>query len=133
VTTDHWWTSCLRKVVLVRVRRLRPKAHLHTRLESIVRPGTIRELGGEPIVRDRPFTSFGEFAYQRAAVRAQLRLADRPLPRLAEAGLMVTLNTDGETPLAAEYERAREIFGYRDAELARLARASIEGAFAPES
>ena len=58
-------------------------------------------------------------------------LADHPLPRLAEAGLMVTLNTDGEIPLAAEYERAREIFGCSDAELASLARASVAGAFAP--
>jgi len=294
--------------------RLLPKAHLHTHLESTIRPGTIRALGGEPPVQDRPFTSFSEFADQRAAVRALLRdrrhfrliaeefcadeaaqgvryaevtftaaahgerlhdpempleavleglaagaerygiqtrvildhsrrrpvewlrrslqlatrhpqviaiglsgdeaypaapftevlqaareaglhlvhhagetagpssvwealtvghaerighgirvledpdlvaelrrrrvplevcpysnvllglvpsLADHPLPRLAEAGLMVTLNTDGETPLAAEYERAREIFGYSDAELAGLARASVEGAFAP--
>ena len=44
---------------------------------------------------------------------------------------MVTVNTDGETPLGSGYERAREIFGYNDAELAGLARASVEGAFAP--
>jgi adenosine deaminase len=44
---------------------------------------------------------------------------------------MVTVNTDGETSLAAEYQRAREIFGYSDAELANLARASVEGSFAP--
>jgi adenosine deaminase len=58
-------------------------------------------------------------------------LADHPLPRLAEAGLVVTLNTDGETALGAEYERAREIFGYSDAELASLARDSVEASFAP--
>ncbi|WP_204048671.1 adenosine deaminase [Microbispora siamensis] len=58
-------------------------------------------------------------------------LAEHPLPRLVEAGLMVTLNTDGETSLAAEYERAREIFGCGDAELADLARASVEASFAP--
>jgi len=40
------------------------------------------------------------------------------------------LNTDGETALAAEYERVREIFGYGDAELAGLARASAAASFA---
>lgn len=58
-------------------------------------------------------------------------LAEHPLPRLVEAGLTVTVNTDGETPLAAEYQRVREVFGYDDAELARLARASVESSFAP--
>jgi adenosine deaminase len=301
-------------VVSVRDLRLLPKAHLHTHLESTVRPGTIRELGGEPPVQNRPFTSFGEFAGQRAAVRALLRehwhfrriaeefcqdeaaqgvryaevtftaaahgerlgdprmpleavleglaagavrhgiqtrvildhsrrrsvdrlrstlrlaarypqvvaiglagddsypvapfagvfdaareaevhlvhhagetagpasvwealtvghaerighgiraledpglvtelrrrrvplevcpysnvllglvpsLAEHPLPRMVEAGLTVTLNTDGETSLAAEYQRAREIFGCSDAELANLARAAVDSSFAP--
>lgn len=295
--------------------RLLPKAHLHTHLESTVRPTTIRDLGGEPPVQDRPFTGFREFADQRAMVRALLRepghfrriaeefcqdeaaqgvryaevtftaaahgerlgdpempleavleglaaggerygvhtrvildhsrrrsverlwrslklatrypqviaiglagdeaypaapfaevlraarasgvrlvhhagetagpasvwealtaghaerighgirvledpelvaelrrrrvplevcpssnvllglvpsLAEHPLPRLVEAGLMVTLNTDGETSLAMEYQRAREVFGFGDAQLASLARASVEGSFAPE-
>ncbi|AJP00998.1 adenosine deaminase [Streptomyces cyaneogriseus subsp. noncyanogenus] len=58
--------------------------------------------------------------------------AEHPLPRLVGAGLVVTLNTDGETSLAAEYQRAREVFGFGDAELAGLARASVEAAFAPE-
>jgi adenosine deaminase len=58
-------------------------------------------------------------------------LAEHPLPRMVDAGLTVTVNTDGEASLAAEYQHAREIFGYSDAELAGLARASIEGSFAP--
>jgi len=58
-------------------------------------------------------------------------LAEHPLPRLVDAGLTVTLNTDGETRLAAEYERARDTFGYSDADLAGFARASVAASFAP--
>lgn len=58
-------------------------------------------------------------------------LSAHPLPQLIRAGLMVTLNTDGETSLATEYQHAREIFGYSDTELARLARSSVEAGFAP--
>lgn len=53
--------------------RLLPKAHLHTHLESTVRPGTLRDLGGELPVQDRPFSGFREFADQRSTVRALLR------------------------------------------------------------
>jgi adenosine deaminase len=240
----------------VRDLRQLPKAHLHTHLESTIRPDTIRQLGGDPPVRDQPFTSFREFADRRAGVRALLRdyrhfrriaeefcqdeaaqgvrlelatrypqviaiglagdeshpaapfaevlqaareaglhlvhhagetagpasvweaitvghaerighgirvledpdlvaelsarrlplevcpssnvllglvpsLAEHPLPQLVEAGLVVTLNTDGETSLVAEYERARQLYGYSDAELAALAQASVEASFAP--
>ncbi|MFI7638348.1 adenosine deaminase [Nonomuraea sp. NPDC049400] len=59
-------------------------------------------------------------------------LPEHPLPRLREAGLAVTINTDGETELAGEYTRLREVFGYGDAELAELARASIDASFAAE-
>ncbi|MFI7107730.1 adenosine deaminase [Nonomuraea sp. NPDC050227] len=58
-------------------------------------------------------------------------LAAHPLPRLREAGLAVTVNTDGETALAEEYLRLREVFGYGDDVLAELARASIRASFAP--
>lgn len=56
---------------------------------------------------------------------------DHPLPRLIDAGLTVTLNTDGETSLVSEYENARTLFGYGDAVLAGLARASVDASFAP--
>ncbi len=57
-------------------------------------------------------------------------LAAHPLPLLGAAGLVVTLNTDGETALADEYGRARDVFGYGDPALAGLARAGIEASFA---
>ncbi|YCK37017.1 adenosine deaminase [Actinomadura sp. ATCC 39365] len=60
-------------------------------------------------------------------------LAEHPLPRLREAGLAVTVNTDGETALADEYLRLREVFGYGDDVLAELARASIRASFAPDA
>lgn len=60
-----------------------------------------------------------------------------PLPRLREAGLVVTLNTDIPaiigTSLAEEYDRVREAFGYDDLVLADLARASIDASFAPSA
>ena len=58
-------------------------------------------------------------------------LAEHPLPRLLDTGLTVTLNTDGETSLAAEYERVQETFGYDDTDLASLARTSVDASFAP--
>ncbi|WP_433369296.1 adenosine deaminase [Streptosporangium sp. CA-115845] len=58
-------------------------------------------------------------------------LAEHPLPRLRAAGLAVTVNTDGETTLADEYARLREVHGYGDDVMAELARASIEASFAP--
>lgn len=57
-------------------------------------------------------------------------LAAHPLPLLREAGLVVTLNTDGETSLADEYARVRDTFGWPDAELAALARAGVVASFA---
>jgi adenosine deaminase len=58
-----------------------------------------------------------------------------PLPRLRDAGLAVTVNTDIPvvigTSTAAEYTRVRDAFGYDDAVLADLARAAIDASFAP--
>ena len=62
-------------------------------------------------------------------------LAGHPLPRLVDAGLVVTLNTDIpsliDTPLATEYARVRDTFGYDDSALAALAEASVNASFAP--
>jgi adenosine deaminase len=62
-------------------------------------------------------------------------LAEHPLPRLREAGLIVTVNTDIpaliDTSLAVEYARVRDAFGYDDTVLADLARAGVDASFAP--
>ncbi|QKW39494.1 adenosine deaminase [Actinomadura sp. NAK00032] len=64
-------------------------------------------------------------------------LKEHPLPRLRDAGLIVTINTDIpaqiDTSLAIEYTRVRDTFGYDDQVLADLAKASIDAAFAPPS
>jgi adenosine deaminase len=62
-------------------------------------------------------------------------LAAHPLPRLRDAGLVVTVNTDipalvGTDP-AGEYGRVRDAFGYPDAVLAELAAAGVDASFAP--
>ncbi|MCO6010068.1 adenosine deaminase [Actinoallomurus purpureus] len=63
--------------------------------------------------------------------------AAHPLPRLRDAGLVVTVNTDIPsivgTTLTDEYARIREAFGYDDAVLAELSRAGVESSFAPET
>ncbi|MFI6504816.1 adenosine deaminase [Nonomuraea typhae] len=58
-------------------------------------------------------------------------LPEHPLPRLLEAGLLVTINTDGEADLAGEYRLLREVFGYGDAVLAGLAANGVRASFAP--
>ncbi|MEV0584307.1 adenosine deaminase [Nonomuraea sp. NPDC050310] len=55
-------------------------------------------------------------------------MAEHPLARLVEAGLVVTLNTDGETSLGGEYRVAAEVFGL---DVGELARASVRASFAP--
>ncbi|MEU0788543.1 adenosine deaminase [Amycolatopsis sp. NPDC005961] len=64
-------------------------------------------------------------------------LPGHPLPRLLDAGLTVTLNTDVPSVtganLAAEYARVRDAFGYDDAVMAGFARASVTASFAPEA
>ena len=69
------------------------------------------------------------------AIPARVPSIDRhPLPDLMAAGLMVTLNADTPaifaTPIASEYQLARETFGLDDAALAGLAQASVTASFA---
>jgi adenosine deaminase len=62
-------------------------------------------------------------------------LAEHPLPRLLNAGLAVTVNTDipamTGVGLAGEYRALRETFGYSDAVIADVARAGVRASFAP--
>jgi adenosine deaminase len=64
-------------------------------------------------------------------------LEAHPLPRLMDAGVTVTLNTDIPTmtgvSIAAEYENARTVFGFDDDRLASLAAAGVNASFAPLS
>ncbi|RCV55577.1 adenosine deaminase [Marinitenerispora sediminis] len=64
-------------------------------------------------------------------------LAHVPLRRLFDAGAPIALGTDDPLlfgpRLAEQYETARHVFGFSDAELAELARMSIRGSGAPES
>lgn len=59
-----------------------------------------------------------------------------PLRRLYDAGAPIALGTDDPLlfgpRLVEQYEIARSVFGFGDAELAELARMSIRGSGAPE-
>jgi len=62
-------------------------------------------------------------------------LAEHPLPRLRDAGLFVTVNSDipamTGAGLAEEYRQLRDTFGYDDAVIAGLAGAGVRASFAP--
>jgi adenosine deaminase len=62
-------------------------------------------------------------------------LAEHPLPRLLDAGLLVTLNTDipamTGAGLAEEYRQLRDTFGYSDTVIAGVARSGVRASFAP--
>ena len=61
-------------------------------------------------------------------------LADHPLPRMLDAGLNVTIHSDDPSYLQAyilgNYEAVRNSMGVADAQLATLAKASIDASFA---
>ena len=63
--------------------------------------------------------------------------ASHPLPRLIEAGVRVTLNSDDpayfETSLAREYEEARSAMGLSAGQTASMTRTALESAFVDEA
>jgi aminodeoxyfutalosine deaminase len=62
-------------------------------------------------------------------------LAEHPVRRYFDQGIMVTLNSDDPamfgTSLAAEYQLAQDAFGFTDEHLRELARNSFEASFLP--
>jgi aminodeoxyfutalosine deaminase len=70
------------------------------------------------------------------ATRAVPSLAEHPLPRLAEAGVLVTVNSDDppmfSTTLNNEYAIAAELLGLDRSGLAELAKAAVTASFAPD-
>ncbi|MFI6395659.1 adenosine deaminase [Nonomuraea sp. NPDC050547] len=65
------------------------------------------------------------------------RAADVPVRRLFEAGVPIALGADDPLLFGArllrQYELLREVYGFRDAEIAEVARQSIRSSAAPES
>lgn len=64
------------------------------------------------------------------------RLADHPLPRLIQAGVPITLNSDDpamfHTSVSREYEVAHEVLGVDTTTLVKIAREGFRRAFMPE-
>ena len=64
-----------------------------------------------------------------------LKMADHPVRRYFDQGLMLTLNSDDpamfQTSLTREYELAQTEFGFTDEHLRELARNSFEASFLP--
>jgi adenosine deaminase len=69
--------------------------------------------------------------------RAVDRIENHPMPKLASAGVIVTVNSDDpgmfHTTLGAEYAIAHDVFGCDTDGLADLARASVHASYAPDS
>ncbi|WP_336216842.1 adenosine deaminase [Nonomuraea sp. LPB2021202275-12-8] len=65
------------------------------------------------------------------------RAADVPVRRLFDAGVPIALGSDDPLLFGArllrQYELARETYGFRDAEIAELARQSVRSSAAPDS
>jgi adenosine deaminase len=63
--------------------------------------------------------------------------AAHPLRKFHEAGVKVTLGSDDppffHTSLAEEYQRAKDVFGFSDAELLGVTRSAIEAAFVDDT
>jgi adenosine deaminase len=70
------------------------------------------------------------------ALRVVGTLADHPLPRMLDAGLLATVNSDDPAYFGGYVDdnlaAVRREFGFDDEQLATLARNSFDACFAPE-
>ncbi|MGW6933854.1 adenosine deaminase [Lentzea sp. NPDC054927] len=97
-------------------------------VSAIDDPELVRHLADEGIVVEMCPTS----NIRTGAVKS---FDEHPLPRLLEAGVTVTVNTDDpgmfHTDLDREYLLCHEQFGFGREELADLARSAVRASFAP--
>jgi len=72
--------------------------------------------------------------HSNVATGVYATLEEHPFPRLRDAGVVVTINSDDPAMFGSwvsdEYRVAREVFGYGDEDLAEIARASVCASFA---
>ena len=112
--------------------------------------GALRELKADRIGHGLRATDDPELVRYLAAKRVPVEVCitsnvltgccaaveQHPLRQLFDAGVLVTLNTDDpdmfRTTLTREYQIARQVFGFSEAELRELARNSFRASFLPE-
>ncbi len=86
-------------------------------------------------VRDRGI-AFDVCPTSNLMTRSVSSLAEHPLPAMLDAGLTCTLASDDpsmfDSPISAEYEVCRRVFGFDDERLAELARAGVQASFADQ-
>ena len=86
-------------------------------------------------VRDRGI-AFDVCPTSNLMTRSVPSLAEHPLPAMLDAGLTCTLASDDpsmfDSPISAEYEVCRRVFGFDDERLAELARAGVQASFADQ-
>ncbi|MCI0632799.1 MAG: adenosine deaminase [Actinobacteria bacterium] len=86
-------------------------------------------------IRDRGI-AFDVCPTSNVMTRSVPNLAAHPLPAMLDAGLTCTLASDDpsmfDSPISAEYQVSRRVFGFDDERLAELVRAGIRASFADE-
>jgi adenosine deaminase len=97
-------------------------------VRSVEDPHLLRRLADQAITLDVCPTS-------NVRLRVTPSLADHPLPKLLEANVPVSLNSDDPlffgSGLLAEYQLGRDTFGFDDTTLAHIARCSVRASAAP--